>query len=233
MSLGMRSSWVFLAVLAAVAALALFYPSTAGAASGPSDLRASQDGSQVFLSWTPGTAEFTGQVILRRQRGTGSGSRAGGDFVAAQWLEVADLSASARNYTDTNVQDGERYSYRVRAERPGKDKQSKSVSIKVRAKQTPPSGLTATMRPAGVVLNWTPGEHRAYVRQIVLRRQQGGSWEQLYRTADTDKTTYTDQNAAPGERYIYRIRGENIENKGGISNRVTFTVPEDSGDQPV
>jgi len=97
MSLSMRSVLGGgLAVLAAVAALALLYPSTASAAErAPTNLRASQDGTQVVLRWTPGShPAYTEQVIVRRQRGTGTGNRDNGDFVAASWVQQTSRAAT-------------------------------------------------------------------------------------------------------------------------------------------
>lgn len=236
MSLRMRSSLGFLAILTAVTALALLYPANVSAAP-PADLRASLDGFQVVLSWTPGTnSNHVRQIILRKQSGTATGDRGAGTFQPAQWQEVATLSSGASTYTDSNVSNGQRYSYRVRAEKAnGKGGISRLVSIKVREKKSPrATGLTASVQGGGVVLSWTPGTRPDYVRQIVLRRQKGGAWEQVYTTTDTSLNTWTDANTTPDQRYIYRVRAEKANNKGGMSAKVTVTAPPllPPGDDP-
>jgi len=222
-SLRMRSSLGFLAILTVVIALALLYPANVSAAA-PSDLRASLDNSlQVVLSWTPGTnPNYVRQVIMRRQSGTATGERGEDTFQPAQWVEVATLPSGARTYTDSGVSEGKRYSYRVRAEKAnGKSSISRLVWIKVRVKSSPPTGLTASVQGGNVVLSWTPGTNPDYVRQIVLRRQKGGAWVRVHTMTDTSLATWTDGSTTPDQRYIYRVRAEKANNKGGLSPKVT------------
>lgn len=70
----------------------------------PSGLSAAQSGGQVTLTWAPGNnPDYVKQVIVRREakRGTSLAS-------------IADnLSTTATSYTDTTVESGKKYIYRV------------------------------------------------------------------------------------------------------------------------
>ena len=226
MSLSMRTSLGLLAILAAMGALALLAP-VADAADRPSGLRARTDGTDVFLTWTPVDADS--QVIIRRAAGTATGDRGGGDspdFQPAPWLEVDTLSADADSWTDTDVDAGRRYLYRVKAVRDNRaDKTSAKVQVKVRVKHVPPTGLTATVATSDVILSWTAGTNPKYTDQIVLRRQRGAAWEELTRLGNATTTTYTDATAQSGQRYIYRVKAIQDNGRGGVSRKAVVSVP--------
>ena len=70
----------------------------------PSGLSATVSNGVVTLSWTPGTdARIVKQVVKRREPRKG-------------WTNV-DLGVSATTYTDTTVQSGKRYIYRIQGQR--------------------------------------------------------------------------------------------------------------------
>lgn len=90
-----------------------------------------------------------------------------------------------------------------------------------------PAGLTATLSGGEVGLSWTPGTNPRYVTQTVKRRDPGvrpAVWTDF--EVELTASSYTDASVEDGKRYIYRIRAEKANGKGGVSNVARVTIPE-------
>lgn len=182
----------------------------------PHSLTASLNGTNVVLAWTPGrNSHYVEQKVLRRESGV----------KPLAWTTVATLGTSVRAYTDsTATSGGTKYIYRIKGLKSnGKGGLSNRAVIK--APKTAPSGLTASGGASSVTLNWTPGQNRNYVKQVVLRREARVEpivWTESGDLA-ADATTYTDSDVESGTTYIYRVKALKANDKGGLSNRATIT----------
>ena len=154
--------------------------------------------------------------------------------------------AAAYSYSSLEVEaglsgliPGTDYAVRVRSVN-GDDRSSWSDPVMVRTTGTrpadapvlapippenmPPSGLTAVTGSA-VSLSWTLGTNPNYVRQLVKRREVGvvpRDWTEI--PVGLSDMSYTDTGLVSGTQYVYRIRAEKANGKGGESNAVTVTI---------
>jgi len=71
----------------------------------PSNLTATAEAGGIVLKWNDNSNNETGFIIERQDGGSG-------------WGQMAPVAANATTYKDTNVQDGQTYSYRVNATGP-------------------------------------------------------------------------------------------------------------------
>ena len=89
----------------------------------------------------------------------------------------------------------------------------------------PPSSLTGTASGRSVTLSWAAHTNPNYTAQYVWRREAGVTpidWTAI--PIGLDDTSYTDT-TMPGEsEYVYRIRAEKANGKGGVSNAITLWV---------
>ena len=178
----------------------------------PRDLRAANRVGGVVLTWTPGTNPgYVGQVVYRRASGEG-------------WEDIHTTSdTSLATYTDSTAVLGQKYTYFVEADKNyGSDDRTGRVSV---SGKYPPGNLTAAIQGGDVVLSWTPGSNPAYVEQIVQRRVKGEAWENIQTITNTGLATWTDTTVASGTRYLYTVRAQKANGKGGGTNRVSITVP--------
>ncbi len=185
---------------------------TPGPPRSPNELTATFVDGNAVLSWTLGAnSNYVRQIILRRYAGA--------------WTELATLSASATTYTDTTLEPNKKYAYRVRGEKANnKGGISNKVSLVHNTEIVPPSELTARVESGSIVLDWTVGTNPRYVKQVVNRRTEGSSvWTQI--DLSTLATTYTDTTVVSGTRYIYFIRGEKSNSRGGRTNSVRVSLP--------
>ena len=89
----------------------------------------------------------------------------------------------------------------------------------------PPSAMTATVTGQSVRLAWTAHTHPHYVKQFVWRRVVGSDEDDWTVFAiGLNDTTYTDTTVQAGTEYIYRIRGQKANKRGGVSNAVTVQI---------
>ena len=96
----------------------------------------------------------------------------------------------------------------------------------------PPSGLTASViaatssEPAKVQLSWNAQTNPNYAAQFVWRRVaqlEPIVWKKT--PIGLNDTSYTDNGTETGTTYVYRIRAEKPNQKGGVSNAVTVSTP--------
>lgn len=72
----------------------------------PSSLTATVSGGDIVLNWTDNSDEESGFYVYRA---TSSGT------VKGDYTQIANVSPGTTSYTDTTVNDGEQYHYRVSA----------------------------------------------------------------------------------------------------------------------
>ena len=208
----------------------------------PTGLTASASESGITLSWTaPDANGVTGYQILRRLSADG--------WVWSETVYVNDTGDTTTSYTDSDVEAGEEYHYRVKA-RYGTDIGRWSNGVNVRAAgddpapdptpeptatptpepaptQAPgrPGNLTAAASSDGITLSWdAPSDGGEVAGYQILRRLSADDWvwsEAVY-VDDTGSaaTSYTDADVEAGEEYHYRVKARNAAGIGKWSNGV-------------
>ncbi|XP_069897529.1 immunoglobulin-like and fibronectin type III domain-containing protein 1 [Dipodomys merriami] len=170
---------------------------------GPLEVQHDQ-GAGVRLSWRPprddGGCAVDRYVVERRQAGRST------------WLAVAELPAHSTTFTDTRVEQGRKYAFRVRAvssEGPGEALESEEVLVAPDAVPGPPSTpaiLSASSQ--SITLTWIaprgPGSAHILGYLVEKRKKGSGTW-----TAVNDqpmperKCTVTD--LRQGCQYEFRV----------------------------
>ncbi|NOZ79455.1 MAG: hypothetical protein GXP48_09830 [Acidobacteria bacterium] len=109
---------------------------------------------------------------------------------------------------------------------------SNIVRLRPQAPPSPPSGVTAKARAAGITLSWTPSGANAV---IVERSRNGKAWHTLT-PKPIVKPPWQDASAAQGVTWIYRLRS--LKTVGGVrivgepSTPVTIPYPDIYPPQP-
>ena len=211
------------AALLVVALLAVVSASVALAAGpGVRNLEATVSDGEVRLTWTPADSQtYVAQYVLRKEPGGGWG------FIKGFG------SVSQTEYTDTSVEAGRKYLYRVKAIRSnGAAKISGVAKVTIPASpgapvsNPKPSGLTATAAEGEVTLNWTHSDNPDFVKQV-LKRRESEVRPAVWTTAELEASvsSYRDSSVESGRQYIYRVQAVAANNRGPSSNSVQVRVP--------
>lgn len=149
---------------------------------------------EVSLSW--GAADDETEYNVLRAESSGAS--------AADYSTVATIAAGSTSYTDTGLEDGENYFYRVEVVYSG----TNSLSAEVSGVTVLP-GPTDTALDAGtedeVVVSWTRNDDSADGDVEILRSTDGTAGS-VVATLANDATSYTDTPVADGEKYYYTVR---------------------------
>lgn len=188
--------------------------STTTAPAVPTGLRIASTGDRsLTLAWDGSSRDLAG---YRVERATGTGA----------FVPVGTL-VTATSFTDTGLQNGTTYRYRVAAEdrRPVPSSWSSSVSgtPRVTAAPAPPTFLVVTDAARGAALEWGPSPTRDVVGYRILRSVEGGAPTEVggLRTG----RTYTDRDVVTGTRYEYRVVAVDAEGRRSApSTAVTYVV---------
>ena len=156
----------FAAVLLLVAALAAATSMTVNATSSkpgaPTNLSGAYESPNVTLTWGAPQGDVTGYQVLRRRPSEGEQSLL---------IQVGDTGNTNTAWTDTNIQIGMRYIYRVKAingSRTGKISNVFKITVTVPVPGRP-TDLTAQVDGESVVLAWTAPDGDATGYQILRR----------------------------------------------------------------
>lgn len=167
----------------------------------PSALQAAAAGTRaITLVWQDNSLQEDGFRIERSPDGLDD------------WGFLANTGPDATLYTDSGLNPGSIWHYRVRAfNSAGASDWSNTVSATTDTVSTPPSApehLSATpLSPTRVDLAWTDTseiENGFRVQRSVI----GASWQTLA-TLPANSTSYTDNSAQPETEYIYRVEAFN------------------------
>ena len=180
---------------------------------------------QVILIWDdPDDETDTSYQILRRDTAIHEIGR----FEPL----MDDTGNTDTTYTDTTVEPGQRYVYRVKARNAnGLSDWSSYFNAKVPAGPPPPAaptGLTGTVAHDLVTLTWNDPDDDITGYKI-LRRNRGtdpqSDFTALVNDTDTADTSYTDTTVEAEARYAYRIHARNGELLSGMSGKFVADVP--------
>ena len=161
-------------------------PAAAVKVSAPTNVKATAGDKQVKLTWTA----VSGATKYRIQRLNGS-----------TWSTVATVSTNS--YTNTNLTNGTKYSYRVLASADGSTWSSASAVVSATpaaaVKVSAPTNVKATSGDKQVKLTWTAVSGAAKYR---IQRLNGSTWSTV---ATVSTNSYTNTNLTNGTKYSYRV----------------------------
>ncbi len=172
----------------------------------PTGVEAATQGNGIVLSWQPVTTHIDGTPVTEPVRYQVSRSQGGAPF--ANLGEPVDSTT----FTDTTIQSGRRYSYRVQAMGVydqglvgGGVSEPVTATPQDRTPPAPPTGVNAIRTGAGVKVYWQPVREDDLKGYRVYRRVSGEG-PVLLGEVDTEFTTF-DDNKVPGgaERMFYSV----------------------------
>ena len=227
-----------LAVLTLAAVLLAYNAYAAGPLPAPTNLSGSASEDGIVLSWTAPNAEgVTGYQILRRLTAD--------DWDWSKAVYVNDTGSTDTRYTDTDVEAGEEYRYRVKARYEDEiGRWSNGVDVRAAGgdpEPTPepgpppaPTDLTGAASAEGITLSWTAPDAAGITGYQILRRLTADSWDwskavYVDDTGSTD-TGYIDTGVVAGKEYHYRVKGRNGDEIGRWSNGVNVQAIDQSPD---
>ena len=226
---------------------------TATDGSAPSGLTATYTEGRLTLSWTKGTdATYTEQIVEWRESGaTPIRWRTGGmptdwerlDFPihllepgttyvfrmsGGKLVDGLIGSVASSNEVTVAIRAAASGDTEAATAAQGEPASDPSPAQDTRPVKTGPTDLTAraALYGDGVRLSWTPGNNPNYVRQVVLRRVAEVTpiaWTRF--PIGISDSTYTDYSAEPGTPYIYRVRAEKANDKGGETDAAQIIGP--------
>lgn len=173
----------------------------------------------VRLAWAPNPErDIDHYVVSRRPAGAGS---------------FADVGrSSGRGFTDTGLDDGKPYQYRIRAvDAEGlASEPSEKADAATKPRPAPPRDLTAAAGEGFIALSWTPGGGADIAGYEIYR---GSGWNPLGRYEKIGRATappFEDRTSRPGTAYTYRVAA--VDAAGLCSDKsppASATIPGRSG----
>lgn len=164
----------------------------------PSNLAASAaSGDQNDLSWDDNANSEDGFYVYRAQS---SGS------TASDYTQIADLPADTTSYSDTGLEDGERYYYRVSAYNSVGES---DLSNEADATTTLPSASDVTLDDSNegeITVSWTRNDDSPDGEWEVYRSTDGSLGTVISDGLSPTTTSITDTGLNDGERYWYTVR---------------------------
>ena len=232
-----------LAVILGIVGLSVLFASTAFAQGNPeespSSLALSLVNGNVILTWEAPAADagsVTGYEVLRRQPVK--------DPIGEFHTLVGNTGSQETTYTDTSVNAGESYTYRVKALR-GSTKSKWSGYARIDLPEaaprsvTPqpepssaslaPTGLSARVAEDGIALTWdAPEADAGSITEYEISRRfrspgHADSGESLFLTGSTE-TRWLDSDASTAGSYSYRVRAHRGDESSEWSNAFEVVV---------
>ena len=183
----------------------------------PSSLSATAaSSSKINLSWSDNSDNESGFKIERKLSS------------ASSYSQIGTASANAESYSDTGLDEGTGYTYRVRAyNSAGNSSYSATASATTRV--TPPSapsGLSATATSSSQIkLTWTDNADNESGFKIERKPSSGAdsSFRQVG-TASANATSYTNGSLSASTGYTYRVRAYNSAGNSSYSGTASATT---------
>jgi len=183
------------------------------APSTPQNLTSSVSGDDISLNWD--AVNWNGdRGYYEIYRAVSSGSS------RSDYTSIATVQDGTTNYTDSSLNDGERYYYRVDA-----NNSAGSSGLSNQTAETTslpgPSNISASALGDDVTISWNDNSDNEDGFQI-FRGTSSGSLS-LLATVGSNTTSYSDNNLSDGERYYYRVESytEHRSSSSGEVNALT------------
>lgn len=151
---------------------------------------------QIQLSWTDGAHNESGYQL---ERSTASGSG---------FSLLTTLGAGANGYIDSNLPDGTRYYYRVRAINSLGNSAYSSVVFGITPLNAPDEFYITSTSPTAIAMVWNDNAANESGYAVERSLTSGSGFSQIATTA-ANATSYTDSTVVNGTRYYYRVRAVN------------------------
>ncbi len=186
----------------------------------PTGLQVEPGDNEVRLRWNPVTTLQNGQPLSRPVLYE----------VARNGKKIADSITSAQ-YTDSNVQNGVNYSYRVKSKFAGSTAVSGKSSSSAKAAPvdtTPPkpiTGVRAVSVHKGVTVFWDSCEEENIKSYRIYRRASTSSQYQMVAEVEPQYTVYTDTAVKGDSRFLYVVTV--IDANGNESNYSSAAAPRE------
>ncbi|QOV88077.1 fibronectin type III domain-containing protein [Humisphaera borealis] len=165
---------------------------------------------QVDLAWNDNSAGEQSYTILRSVSG-------GGYTVLASGLD-----AGTESYSDTTVQPGTAYAYKLVAEGVG-GSSAESSAATVTTVPSEPADVTATMTSiTEVAIAWTDVSGNTSYR--IERKAGNGAFAEIVNSLGADATSYDDETAVEGTSYVYRVFAVNAGGDSAPSSEAAVTT---------
>ncbi|WP_221407730.1 fibronectin type III domain-containing protein [Thermoflexibacter ruber] len=184
----------------------------------PNNLTATANSNtQITLNWTDNSNNETG---FRIERSTTAGSG---------FTELTNVEANVTTFTNTNLQAGTTYFYRVRAYNAAGNSAYSNEASATTSQPTPttptaPSSLTATANSTTqITLNWTDNATNETGFRIERSTTAGSGFTEIAQVG-ADLTTFTNTNLQAGTTYFYRVRAYNAAGNSAYSNEASATT---------
>lgn len=148
---------------------------------------------RIILGWTPSPATDSDFVIERR-----GGSDA--------FVEIAKVPATQMSFSDTELQPGICYTYRVSTQNAEGLLASSTPATACTLAELPAAPVEANAQETGpteTLLSWKPGDN-TQVGFIVLRQADDAPFIPIAQLG-AEATSFADTTITPGARYVYKI----------------------------
>ena len=172
--------------------------------------------SETSLNWTDNADDESGFKIKRATVSGGPHSH------------IATVAADAESYTDTGLNDGTTYYYRVcafNAAGNSTDSNEDEAATLLAA----PSGLSATaVSSSRIDLSWTDNSSAESGYRIEQKTGSGGSYTEIA-VVDADVATYSNTGLSASTAYYCRVKAYNSSDNSNYSNEAHATTLGASG----
>jgi hypothetical protein len=143
-----------------------------------------------------------------------------------EWQAVLLTNETRRSWTDTSVQPGQFYEYRVAAVLSiGVSDYSETAYIQMPTLPAAPQSLLASLTGGGQVeLSWQDRSHNEAGFEVWRTAGAAGVWESIARTA-ANASGHLDPAVAPATLYTYKVRAFNSWGNSGFSGESSLVTP--------
>ena len=180
----------------------------------PTGLTAAAGETQIELAWTANTESDLKEYWLYRST----------QSEAEPTNKVATIAAGTVEYTDTDVEAGQTYFYRLKAVNQSDEESdySDEVSVRIGAPQAP-TALTAEADGQQATLKWTANTEPDLKEYRLYRGTSSEPTDQIA-TITAGTVMYVDTNLPEGTFYYRLTAVDQSENESDYSNEVVVTI---------